>query len=101
MDGRGEAVHGKRLVRDLTRLLEADRPAQAAAADLQEDLVSDAVIRVAEQLDEDLRKGMRLSMNVDGSSPSSTVTLLGFSRAVGLIAGWLGGQGRAGPRIRA
>ena len=43
--------------------LAADWPAQAVRADLQEDL--DVVVRGAEQLDEDLRKGTRLSVNVD------------------------------------
>src|SRR5215813_10409804 len=33
MDGRGEAVRGEHLVRDLERLLEADWPAQALRAD--------------------------------------------------------------------
>src|SRR5258706_5021738 len=65
MNGRGEAVRGEHLVRDLERLLEADRPAQAMSADLQEDLVGDVVVRGTEQLDEDLGKGMRLSVNVD------------------------------------
>src|SRR6187200_2220018 len=65
MDGRGEAVRGEHLVRDLERLLEADWPAQAVPADLQEDLVGDVVVRGAEQRDEDLRKGTRLSVNVD------------------------------------
>src|SRR5262245_18123556 len=65
MDGRAEAVRGEHLVRDLERLLEADWPAQAVRADLQEDLVGNVVVRGAEQLDEDLRKGTRLSVNVD------------------------------------
>src|SRR5262245_46176376 len=65
MDGRGEAVRGEHLVRDLERLLEADWPAQALRADLQEDLVGNVVVRGAEQLDEDLRKGTRLLVNVD------------------------------------
>src|SRR3981189_3292504 len=65
MDGRGEAVPGEHLVRDLERILEADSPAKAVCADLQEDLVGDVVVRGAEQLDEDLRKGTRLSVNVD------------------------------------
>src|SRR5258707_6374484 len=65
MDGRGEAVRGEHLVRDLERLLKADWPAQAVRADLQEDLVGNVVVRGAEQLDEDLRKGTRLSVNVD------------------------------------
>src|SRR5271157_5631401 len=65
MDGRSESVRDKHLVRDLERLLEADWPAEAAPADLQEDLVGDVVVRGAEQLDEDLRKGTRLSVNVD------------------------------------
>src|SRR5580658_1181541 len=64
MDGRCEAVRGEHLVRDLERLLEADRPAQAVSADLQEDLVGNVVVRSAEQFDEDLRKGTRLSVNV-------------------------------------
>ena len=61
----GEAVRGEHLVRDLERLLEADWPAQAVSADLQEDLVGDVVVRGAEQLGEDLRKGTRLSVNVN------------------------------------
>ena len=65
MDGRGETVRGEHLVRDLERLLEANWPAQAVSADLQEDLIGDVVVRYAEQLDEDLRKGTRLSVNVD------------------------------------
>ena len=65
MDGRGEAVRGEHLVRDLKRLLKADWPSQAAPADLQEDLVGDVVVRGAEQLDEDLRKRPRLSVNGD------------------------------------
>src|SRR5512132_1022294 len=65
MDGRGEAVRGEHLVRDLERLLEADWAAPAVRADLQEDLVGNVVVRGAEQLDEDLRKGTRLSVNVD------------------------------------
>src|SRR5271157_2541221 len=65
MDGGGEAVRGEHLVRDLERLLEADRPAQAVPADLQEDLVGDVVVRGAQQLGEDLRKGARLSMNIN------------------------------------
>ena len=36
-------------------LFEADGPAQAVSADLQEDLVGDVVVRGAEQLGEDLR----------------------------------------------
>src|SRR5262249_57386885 len=39
MDGIGKIVLRERLVRDLERLLEAHRPAQAMPADLQEDLV--------------------------------------------------------------
>jgi hypothetical protein len=58
-------VRGEHLVRDLERLLEADWPAQAVPADLQENLVGDVVVRRAEQLGEDLRKGTRLSVNVD------------------------------------
>src|SRR5215216_6565315 len=41
MDGMGKVVLRKHLVRDLERLLEADRPAQAMTADLQEDLVGE------------------------------------------------------------
>src|SRR6516225_11769471 len=37
MDGRGEAVRGEHLVRDVERLLEADWPSKAAPADLKED----------------------------------------------------------------
>src|SRR5919198_5540753 len=65
MDGRGEVVRGEHLVRDLKRFLEADRPAPALRADLQEDLVGNVVVRGAEQLDEDLRKSTRLSVNID------------------------------------
>src|SRR5664279_5068829 len=39
-------------------------PPQAVCADLQEDLVGDVVVRYAEQLDQDLRKATRLSVNV-------------------------------------
>jgi hypothetical protein len=42
---------------DLERLLEADGPAQAMRADLQEDLVRDVVARAEEQPGKDLRKG--------------------------------------------
>src|SRR6478609_363564 len=66
MDGLGEPVLGEHLVRDLERLLEADRPAQAMPADLQEDLVGDVVVGANEQLGKDLGKGARLAMNVDG-----------------------------------
>src|SRR6478752_5397542 len=52
--------------RAVKRLLEADGPAQAMPADLQEDLVSDVVVRAEEQPGEDLRKGARLAVNVDG-----------------------------------
>src|SRR5258708_36351090 len=65
MDGRGETVRGEHFVRDLERLLEANWPAQVVSADLQEDLVGDVVVRYAKQLDEDHRKGTRLSVNVD------------------------------------
>src|SRR5579863_10732906 len=65
MDRRGEAMRGEHPVRDLERLLETDRAAQLAPADLQEDLVGDIVVRGAEQLDENLRKGARLPVNVD------------------------------------
>src|SRR6476660_3431631 len=65
MDSRGEAVRGEHLVRDLQRLLEADRPAQALSADLQEDLVGDVVVRGAEQFNEDFSKRTRLLMHVD------------------------------------
>src|SRR5271168_99703 len=65
IDGGGEAVRRKHLARDLERLLEADWPAQAVPADLQEDLVGDVVVRGAQQLGDDLRKGTRLSMNVN------------------------------------
>ena len=65
MDGVGEALRGEQLVRDLERLLEADWPAQAVSADLQEDLVGDVVVRGAQQLGEDFRKGTRLSVNVN------------------------------------
>src|SRR5215213_10189191 len=65
VDGRGEAVRGEHLVRDLERLLEADWPTQALRTDLQENLVGNIVVRGSEQLDEDLRKGPRLSVDVD------------------------------------
>src|SRR5262249_14851176 len=65
MDVGGEAVRGEQFVPDLERFLEADWPAQAVRADLQKDLVGNEVVRDAEQLDEDLRKGTRLSVNVD------------------------------------
>src|SRR4029078_12906166 len=65
IDGRGKTVRGEHPVRHLERLLEADWPAQAVSADLQEDLVGDVVVRGAEQRDEYLRKGTRLSVNVD------------------------------------
>src|SRR5262249_45990614 len=65
MDGHGEAMGSKHLVRDIERLLEADWPAQPMRANLQEDLVGNVVVRGAQQLGEDLRKGTRLSVNVD------------------------------------
>jgi hypothetical protein len=65
MDGRGETARGEHLIRDLERLLKANWPAQAGCADLQEDLVGDVVVRYTEQLDQDLRKATRLSVNVD------------------------------------
>src|SRR5437016_5925460 len=65
VDGRGEAMRGEHLVRDLERLFKANWPAQAVPADLQEDLVGDVVVRGAEQVTEDLRKGTRLPVNVD------------------------------------
>ena len=65
MDGVGEAVRGERLVRCLKRLLQADRPAQSASADLEEDLIGDVVVRVAKHLGEDLREGARLSVNIE------------------------------------
>ena len=64
MDGVGEAVGGKHLVGDLERLLQADGSAQGPA-DLQEDLVGDVVVRGDEQLDEDLREGAGLAVNID------------------------------------
>jgi hypothetical protein len=45
LDGPHETVLGEYLVRDLERLLEADGSPQAKPADLQEDLVSDVVVR--------------------------------------------------------
>ena len=57
MDGVGEALRGEHLVGDLERLLEADRPAEAPSADLQEDLVGDVVVRGAKQLGEDSERG--------------------------------------------
>ena len=65
LNGLGKAVLGEHLVRDLKRFLEADRPAQAMPADLQEDLVGDVVVRADKQLGKDLRKGARLAVNVD------------------------------------
>jgi len=65
MDGVGEAVGGQHVVGHLKRLLEADRTAQSASAELQEDLIGGIVVRVKEQLGEDLRQGARLSVNVD------------------------------------
>jgi hypothetical protein len=59
MDDRGEAARGEHLVRDLERLLEADRPAPTVRADLQENLVGNVVVRGAEQLDEDLQRSGR------------------------------------------
>jgi hypothetical protein len=47
-------VPGEHLVRDLERLLEADGPAQATPADLQEDLVGDVVVRAQEHPGKDL-----------------------------------------------
>ncbi len=46
MEGASEAVRGERLIGDFERLLEADRPAEAPAADLQEDLVGGEVVRI-------------------------------------------------------
>src|SRR4029079_455255 len=65
MDGLGKAALGEHLVRDLGWLLEVTGPAQAMAADLQEDLVGDVVVRAEEQLGEDLRKRVRLAVKVD------------------------------------
>src|SRR5262249_35295005 len=65
VDGIGKVVLRERLVCDLERLLEADRPAQAMPADLQEDLVGDVVVRTEEQTGEDLRKAARLAVNID------------------------------------
>src|SRR6476469_8301506 len=64
-DGRGEALRGEHLVRDLERFLEADRSAQAMPADLQEDLVGNVVVGGAQQLGENLRKVTRLPVDVD------------------------------------
>src|SRR5205809_1312536 len=61
MDGLGEAAFGEHLVCDLERLREADGPAQAMSADLQENLVGDVVVRAEQQPGEDLRKGARLA----------------------------------------
>src|SRR3954451_10006220 len=44
MDGLCEAMFGEQLVCDLERLREADGPAKATPADLQEDLVCDVVV---------------------------------------------------------
>src|SRR5450432_3246694 len=82
MDRRAKALRGEHLVCDLERLFEADWPAQPAPADLQEDLVRDVVVRGAEQRDEDLRKGTRLSMNIDRLQSSR----YGSSRDVALHA---------------
>ena len=49
IDGRGKAVLGECLARDLERLLKADRSAQTMPADLQEDLVGDVVVPADEQ----------------------------------------------------
>jgi hypothetical protein len=57
MNGIGEAVPDEHLVRNLERLFEADWPAQGMPADLQEDLVSDVVVRAEEQPGKYLRKG--------------------------------------------
>src|SRR5262245_26821332 len=65
MDVRDETVRGEHLVGDVERLLEADWPAKAVRADLEEDLVGDVVVRDAQQLCEDLRKSTRLSVNID------------------------------------
>src|SRR5208283_1522418 len=65
MDGRGKAVRRKHLVCDLKRLLEADRGPEPAPADLQEDLVGDVVVRVAEQRDENLGERTRLPVNIN------------------------------------
>src|SRR3990170_2959048 len=64
MDGLGEAVGGKHVVRDLERFLEADGSAQGPP-DLQEDLVGDVVVRADEQLGKDLREIAGLAMNID------------------------------------
>src|SRR5437868_15375848 len=64
MDGLCEAWCGEYLVCDLERLREADGPAQAMSADLQENLVGDVVVRAEQQPGEDLRKGARLAVNV-------------------------------------
>src|SRR4051812_32468271 len=65
IDGRGKIVCGEHLVRDPERLLEADWRAEAVRTDLEEDLVGNVVVRGAEQLHEDLRKGAGLPVNVD------------------------------------
>src|ERR1700679_1572717 len=65
MDGCGEAVRDEHLIRDLQRFLEADRPAQPAPANLQEDLVGGVIVRGAEQVDKDFQKRTGLSVNVD------------------------------------
>jgi hypothetical protein len=45
MDGGSKVVCGEHFVRDLERLLQADWSAQAVSAGLEEDLVSDVVVR--------------------------------------------------------
>ena len=50
MEGLGEAVPGEHLFRDPERLLKADGPAFTMPTDLQEDLISDVVVRPKEQL---------------------------------------------------
>ena len=57
MEGVREAVRGEEFVRDLERLLEADRPAEALPADLEEELVGGEVVRIEKQLGEDFREG--------------------------------------------
>src|SRR5215475_8358664 len=65
MNGIGKVLLGEHLVRDLERLLEADRPAEALPADLQENLVGDVVVGADEQGVEEARKAARLPVNVD------------------------------------
>jgi len=65
MDGLSKAVRGEPLISDLELLLEADRAADAAPADLQQDLAGDLIVRGAQQLDKNFGERARLLQNVD------------------------------------